>query len=72
MDEPVLWCKDLRNRPQRFLVERGRFQLVQLAADATAAALICQKCKAGPRVARAKLEELAELAMAAGRFDAYA
>jgi hypothetical protein len=60
------------NLPQRFIVKPGRFQLVQLHAEATTARLICRGCTARPRVARAKLEELAEHAMAAGRHDAYA
>jgi hypothetical protein len=59
--------------PQRTIVERGRrLVLVQLDGRATAAQLICTKCKARPRVAVAKLVELAEQAMAAGRHDAYA
>jgi hypothetical protein len=40
--------------------------------DASAVQLICPKCSARPRLSRAKLDELAEQAMAAGRHDAYA
>jgi hypothetical protein len=46
--------------------------LVQLDGAVTAALLICRKCKARPRIARAKLQELAGEAMAADRHDAYA
>jgi hypothetical protein len=60
------------DQPKRFVVERGRIGFVQLSVQATAALLICQKCKARPRVAIAKVIELAEQAMAAGRHDAYA
>jgi hypothetical protein len=60
------------DRPKRFVGNYGRFQLVPLSAlDASAAGLICQKCPARPRVELAKLTELAEQAMAAGRHDAY-
>ncbi|HEV8425709.1 MAG TPA: hypothetical protein VGS14_11040 [Actinomycetes bacterium] len=48
-----------------------RFLWVPLDMWAPAAQLICYKCSARPRVARAKLVELAEQAMAAGRHDAY-
>jgi hypothetical protein len=61
---------DHRNR---FFPKPGRFQLVPLDNPAVSAVqLICAKCSARPRVARAKLAELAEQAMAAGRHDAYA
>jgi hypothetical protein len=59
------------DRPGRFLVKPGRFQLVQLDADATAARLICRACPARPRVSRRKLEELAGQARSAGRHDTY-
>jgi hypothetical protein len=60
------------DQPKRFAPKVGRFQLVPLSAFHTSAAgLICQKCKARPRVAVTKLYELAEQAMAAGRHDAY-
>jgi hypothetical protein len=50
----------------------GRFQLIPLTnPDVSAVQLICPKCSARPRVARAKLVELAEQAMATGRHDAY-
>jgi hypothetical protein len=49
-----------------------RFGLVPLDMWTPAAQLICHKCPARPRVARAKLVELAERAVAAGRRDAYA
>ena len=61
------------DRPKRFLPTPGRFQLVPLTnPEVSAARLICRKCSARPRVALAKLIELAEQAMAAGRHDAYA
>jgi hypothetical protein len=61
------------DQPKRAVVKRGRFALVRLSAlEASAAQLICQKCKARPRVAVTKLIELAEQAMAASRHDAYA
>jgi hypothetical protein len=61
------------DQPKHGVVKRGRFALVKLFPfEASAAQLICQKCKARPRVAVAKLVELAEQAMAAGRHDAYA
>jgi hypothetical protein len=61
------------DRPNRFIPTPGRFQLVPLNnPDVSAAGLVCPKCKARPRVALAKLIELAEQAMAAGRRDAYA
>ncbi len=60
------------DQPKRFVVKPGRFQLVPLGFGVPAAGLICQKCKARPRVAVTKLIELAEQAMAAGRRDAYA
>jgi hypothetical protein len=60
------------DQPKRAEVKRGRFALVRVSAfDASAAQLICQKCKARPRVAVAKLIELAEQAMAGGRHDGY-
>jgi hypothetical protein len=60
------------DRPARAVVRSGRYVFVQVRAlDVSAAQLICQKCKARPRVALAKLIELAEQAMAAGRHDAY-
>jgi hypothetical protein len=60
------------DQPKRGVVQHGRFVLVSLwAFEASAAQLICQKCKARPRVAMAKLVELAEQAEAAGRRDAY-
>ena len=60
------------DQPRRFAPKVGRFQLVPLSAfHASAAGLICPKCKARPRVAIEKLVELAEQAMAAGRHDAY-
>jgi hypothetical protein len=59
--------------PTRIAPKVGRFQLVPLSVFHTSAArLICQRCKARPRVAVEKLIELAEQAMAAGRHDAYA
>jgi hypothetical protein len=48
-----------------------RLALVPLSLDDSAAQLICRHCKARPRVSRAKLVELAEQAVAAGRRDAY-
>jgi hypothetical protein len=62
------------DRRKRWQAERGRrLVLVPVhALERSAALLICQKCKARPRVAVAKLVELAEQAMAAGRHDAYA
>ena len=61
------------DQPKRFVGKPGRFQLIPLSAfDTSAAGLICRKCPARPRVALAKLIELAEQAMAAGRHDAYA
>jgi len=57
----------------RRLDTRGRqnTRLALIPLMAPAAQLICHRCKAKPRVARAKLVELAEQAMAAGRRDAY-
>lgn len=61
------------DRPNRFIPTPGRFQLVPLTnPDVSAVRLICRKCSARPRVARVKLVELAEQAMAGGRHDAYA
>jgi hypothetical protein len=61
------------DQPQHFAPKPGRFQLVPLRAlDASAAQLICSKCPARPRVTLAKLIDLAEQTMAAGRHDAYA
>jgi hypothetical protein len=60
------------DRPNRFKPKPGRFQLVPLNTfGISAAGLVCPKCKARPRVAVAKLVELAEQAMAASRHDAY-
>jgi hypothetical protein len=60
------------DRPNRFFPTPGRFQLVPLNnPDASAVQLICPKCSARPRVARAKLVELADQTEAAGRHDAY-
>jgi hypothetical protein len=60
------------DRPRSIAPKPGRFQLVPLHAFETSAAqLVCPKCKARPRVALAKLVELAEQALAAGRRDAY-
>jgi hypothetical protein len=61
------------DRPRHIAPKPGRFQLIPvLAFETSAAQLICPKCRARPRVAVAKLIELAEQAMAAGRHDAYA
>ena len=61
------------DRPKRFAIQRRRLQLVPVSVlSASAARLQCPKCAARPRVAVAKLMELAEQAMAAGRHDAYA
>ena len=61
------------DQPKHIAPRPGRFQLVPLSAfHASAAQLICQRCKARPRIAVAKLTDLAEQAMAAGRHDAYA
>jgi hypothetical protein len=60
------------DRPRHIAPKPGRFQLVPLHAFETSAAqLVCPKCKARPRVAVAKLVELADRALAAGRHDAY-
>lgn len=48
-----------------------RFVWVPLKAGLLSAQLICYKCPARPRLSRAKLVELAEQAVAAGRRDAY-
>jgi hypothetical protein len=61
------------DQPNRFFPTPGRFQLVPLnVLHVSAVQLICPKCTARPRVAVAKLAELAEQAMAADRHDAYA
>ena len=76
--DPVVWSAGghphgPRTRVGPVLVPGGhRFVLVPLSMWAPAAQLICYRCPARPRVARAKLVELAEQAMAAGRRDAYA
>jgi hypothetical protein len=60
------------DRPRNIAPKPGRFQLVPPLPEASAAQLICPKCPARPRVAVAKLMELADHAEAAGRHDAYA
>jgi hypothetical protein len=59
------------DHPQHFAPKPGRFQLVPLHPFDTATQLICRHCKARPREAVAKLVELAEQTVAAGRRDAY-
>jgi hypothetical protein len=49
-----------------------RLVLVPLHPLDSAAQLICRHCKARPRIAQAKLIQLADQAMAIGRHDAYA
>ena len=77
-DEAPFWVKShsggaVPDRPNRGVVKRGRFALVPLSAfEASAAQLVCHRCKARPRVAVTKLVELAEQAMNTGRRDAYA
>jgi hypothetical protein len=61
------------DNPRRVAVERGR-RLVLTEVhplEVSAAQLICRDCTARPRVALAKLMELADQAEAAGRHDAY-
>jgi hypothetical protein len=48
-----------------------RWVLIPMKAGLRAAELICYQCPARPRVARAKLVELAVQTEAAGRRDAY-
>ena len=58
--------------PKRVTMQlRRRLALVPILLFDPAAQLICRHCKARPRVARAKLVELADQAEAAGRRDAY-
>lgn len=58
-----------RRRMGRVVQPGHRFILVPLTAPA--AALDCPNCPARPRLSRAKLVELAQQALAAGRHDAY-